>query len=99
MSIWILDFGEFLKSVQQSFGRENVEFTAVVGQNLVAIIGRDMDHHWIIHSVICTKGHLFVAAVCAAKAGVQQMRHRMIPSGFQDVVEIDHFALDVLRVK
>ena len=64
-------------------------------KEFVALLGRRIQAHRIIHPVVRTERDLFVATVHAAGAGVDQVLHRMMPAGFQDVVEPDHVTLDV----
>ena len=65
--------------------------------------------HGIVHPVVRAEGHLLVAAVHAAGAGIDQVLDPAVPgspgrsvdavirvpAGLQDVVEPDHIALDV----
>ena len=64
-------------------------------EEFVALLGRRIQAHWIIHPIIRAERDFFVAAVHAARAGIDQMLHRMMPAGFKDVVEPDHVALDI----
>ena len=64
-------------------------------KEFLALLGRRIQAHPIIHPVVRTERDLFVATVHAAGAGVDQVLHRMMPAGFQDVVEPDHVTLDV----
>ena len=66
-----------------------------MGKEFVALLGRRIQTHRIIHPVIRAERDLLVAAVDATGAGIDQMLHRMMPAGLQDVVEPDHIALDV----
>ena len=64
-------------------------------EELVALLGRRIQAHRIIHPVVRAERHLLVAAVYAAGTGVDQVLHRMMTASLQDVVEPDHIALDV----
>ena len=75
--------------------RDVVKLGIAVGEELVALLGSRIQAHGVVHPVVRAEGHLLVAAVHAAGAGVDQMLHRMMPAGLQDVVEPDHVALDI----
>ena len=66
-----------------------------MGEEFVALLGRRIQAHRIIHPVVRAERDFLVAAVDAAGAGVDQMLYRMMPAGLQDIVEPDHVALDV----
>ena len=66
-----------------------------MGEEFVALLGCRIQAHRVIHPVVRTERNFLVTAVDAAGAGVDQVLHRMMPTGLQDVVEPDHVALDV----
>ena len=76
-------------------GRDIVKLGIAVGEEFVALLGRRIQAHRIIHPVIRAERDFLVAAVDAAGAGVDQMLYRMMPAGLQDVVEPYHVTLDV----
>ena len=76
-------------------GRDVIKLGIAVGEELVALLGSRIQAHRIIHPVVRAERDFLVATVHAAGAGIDQMLHRMVPAGFQDVVEPDHVALDV----
>ena len=76
-------------------GRDIVQLGIAVGEEFVALLRRRIQAHRIIHPIVRAERDFLVAAVHAAGAGVDQVLHRMMPTGFQDVVEPDHVALDV----
>ena len=76
-------------------GRDIVKLGIAMGEELVALLGRRIQAHRIIHPVVRAERNLFVSAVHAAGAGVDQVLDGMMPAGLQDVVEPDHVALDI----
>ena len=93
----------------QARGRDVVKLGIAVGEELVALLGGRVQAHGIVHPVVRAEGHLLVAAVHAAGAGVDQVLDPAVPGNLgrsgdavirvparlQDVVEPDHIALDV----
>ena len=92
-------------------GRDIVKFGIAVGEEFVALLGRRIQTHRIIHPVVRAERDFLVAAVDAAGAGVDQVLDTLVsgipgpgcprnavirvPASLQDVVEPDHVALDV----
>jgi len=90
-------------------GRDVVQLGIAVGEEFVALLGGRVQAHGVVHPVVRAEGHLLVAAVHAAGAGVDEVLDSAVPgipgrSGdavirvparLQDVVEPDHIALDV----
>ena len=90
-------------------GRDIVKLGIAVGEEFVALLGSRVQAHRIIHPVVRAEGHLLVAAVHAAGAGIDQVLDPAVPGSLgrsgdavirvparlQDVVEPDHIALDV----
>ena len=93
----------------QARGRDIVKLGIAVGEELVALLGRRIQAHRIIHPVVGAEGDFLVAAVDAAGTSVNQVLHPFVseipgragndvirvPAGLQDVVEADHVALDI----
>ena len=79
----------------EACSRNVVQFGIAVGEEFVAILRCRIQAHRIIHPVIRAERDFLVATVDAAGAGINQVLHRMMPAGLQDVVEPDHIALDV----
>ena len=79
----------------QTRGRDVVKLGIAVGEKLVALLGRRIQAHRIIHPVIRAERDFLVAAVYAAGTGIDQVLDGMMPASLQDVVEPDHVALDV----
>ncbi len=75
--------------------RDIVKLGIAMCKELVALLGRRIQAHRIIHPVVRAERDFLVAAVNAAGTGIDQMLHRMMPASLQDVVEPDHVALDV----
>ena len=90
-------------------GRNIVKLGIAMSEELVALLGRRIQAHRIIHPVVRAERDFLVAAVDAAGAGVDQVLDTLVsgipgragndvirvPAGFQNVVEPDHVALDV----
>ena len=76
-------------------GRDVVQLGIAMCEEFVALLGRSIQAHRIIHPVVRAKRDFLVAAIDAAGAGIDQVLHRMMSAGLQDVVEPDHVALDV----
>lgn len=55
---WTIDREE-----TQTCGRDIVELRIGMGHELVALLGRGIEAHWIVHLVICRIRHLLIAAV------------------------------------
>ena len=49
-----------------------------MGEELVALLGRRIQAHWIIHPIICAERNFLVAAIHAAGAGVDQVLDTLI---------------------
>ena len=95
----------------QARGRDIVKLGIAVGEEFVALLGRRIQAHRIIHPVVRAERDFLVAAVDAAGAGIDQVLDTLVsgipgpgcpgnavirvPAGLQDVVEPDHIALDV----
>ena len=79
----------------ESRGRNIVKLGIAVGEEFVALLGRCIQAHRIIHPVIRAERNLLVPAVHAAGACIDQVLHRMMPASLQNVVEPDHVALDI----
>ena len=75
--------------------RDIVKLGIAVGEEFVALLGGRIQTHRIIHPVVRAERDFLVAAVDAAGTGIDQMLHRMMSAGLQDVVEPDHIALDI----
>ena len=76
-------------------GRDIVKLGIAVGKELVALLGGRIQANRIIDSVVRTERDFLVAAVHATGACIDQVLHRMMSAGLQDVVEPDHVALDI----
>lgn len=76
-------------------GRDIVKLGIAVGEEFVTLLGGRIQAHWIIHPVVRAERDFLVAAVYTAGAGIDQVLHRMMSAGLQDVVEPDHVALDI----
>ena len=92
-------------------GRDVVQLGIAVGEEFVALLGRRIQAHGIVHPIVRAERNFLVAAVDAAGAGVDQVLDPAVsgipglgrpgnavirvPARLQDVVEPDHIALDV----
>ena len=90
-------------------GRDIVKLGIAMGEKLVALLGRRIQAHRIVHPVVSAERDFLVTTVDAAGAGIDQMLDTLVsgipgragndvirvPAGLQDVVEPDHVALDV----
>ena len=79
----------------QASGRDVVEFAVAMGEEFVALLGSGVEAYGVVHAVVHAEGHLLVAAIDAATAGIDQMLHRMVPAGLKDVVKTKDVALNV----
>ena len=59
-------------------GRDIVKLGIAVGEELVALLSRRIQAHRIVHPVVRAEGHLLVAAVHAAGAGVDQVLDTLV---------------------
>ena len=76
-------------------GRDIIKLGIAVGEELIALLGRRIQAHRIIHPVVRAERDFLVAAVDTAGTGIDQVLHRMMPTCLQDVIEPDHVALDI----
>ena len=79
----------------QAGGGYVVELAVAVGHELVALLGGGIEAHGIVHAVVGAEGHLAVAAIHGAGAGIHQVLHGMVSARLQDVVEAHDVALDI----
>lgn len=64
-------------------------------EQFVALFGRRIQGHRIVHLVVGAVRHLLVRAVHAGRTGIHQMFHRVLSARFQHVIKADNIALDV----
>ena len=79
----------------QAGGGDVIQLAVAVGEELVALLGGGVKRHRVIHTVVGAEGDFLVAAVDGAGGGVDQVFNRVVPTGFEDVVEANHVTLDV----
>jgi len=72
-----------------------VELAVGMCQKLVALLRGGVEADRVIHLVVGGVGHLLVAAIDAAAAGIDEVLHAVVAAGLQDVVETDEVALYV----
>ena len=64
-------------------------------EKLVALLRGRVEAHRIVHAVVDAERDLLVATINGTAAGIDQVLDRVMPTGFKDVVEAHHVALDV----
>ena len=79
----------------QTCGGDIVEFGIAMGKELVALLGSGIEADRIIHAVVGAEGHLLVSAIDTAGTGIDQVLHREVATGLQDIVEAHHVAHDI----
>ena len=79
----------------EACGRNVVKLGIAVGEEFVALLGCRIQANRIVHPVVSAERDFLVAAVDTAGAGIDQVLHRMMSAGLQDVVEPDHVTLNV----
>ncbi len=90
-------------------GRDIVKLGIAMSEELVALLGRRIQAHRIIHPIVRAERDFLVTTVDAAGAGVDEVLDSLVsgipgragndvirvPAGLQNVVEPDHVALDI----
>ena len=66
-----------------------------MGHELIALLGGGVEGDGVIHLVLGGIGHFLVAAVDGGRRCVHQMLHRIMATGFEDVVEADEVRFDI----
>ena len=76
-------------------GGDVVELRVAVGHQLVALLGGGVERDGIVDAVFDAEGNLLVAAVNRARRSIHEVPHRMVPAGFEYIIEADDVALDI----
>ena len=79
----------------QARGGDAIEGAVAVGEEFIALLGGGVEADGVVDAVFDAEGDLLVAAVDAAGGGVDEVLNRVMPAGFEDVVEAEDVALDV----
>ena len=72
-----------------------VQLGVTMGQQFVALFCGGVKADGVVHFVIHAEGHLLVAAVNGGGGRIDQMFHRMMAAGLQNIVKPDQVAFDV----
>lgn len=75
--------------------RDVVEFAVGMSQQLIALLGCCIQAYRVVYLVVCAERHLLVAAINRGRRCINQMFHRIVAAGLQDVVEADDIGFDV----
>ena len=58
-----------------------------VGHQLVGLLARRIEAHWMVYSLVLGKRQLGVAAIDRAAAGIHQVLHPVVAAALKDVAK------------
>ena len=66
-----------------------VQFAVSMRHQFVALLRGGIEADGVVYLVICGIGHLLVAPVDAAAAGIHKVLHLVVAAGLEDIIETD----------
>ena len=90
---WAIDGEE-----TETSGGDIVEFRVGVGEQFVRLLRGSIEADGVIDLVVGAVGHFLVGAIDAAAGGIDEVLDGMVPAGFEDVVEADEVAFNILSL-